>query len=170
MNQDAIIETEHLYLREMSIADFHSLYAVLADSDIMCHYPYSFDEERVRFWIRRNEERYSVYGFGLWAVCLKESGKLIGDCGLTMQNINGFIRPEIGYHLCRDMQHQGYATEAAKAVKDWTFRNTPFQKVYSYMHRDNTPSSAVAVRIGMELVETYEDKEEGIILVYGYYK
>ena len=42
-----IIETERLILREMSADDFNALYAVLADSDIMQHYPYNFDEMRV---------------------------------------------------------------------------------------------------------------------------
>ena len=78
------IETERLYLREMTAADYEALYAVLADSDIMQHYPYTFDEARVRGWIDRNIERYSVFVFGLWAVCLHENGEMIGDCGLTM--------------------------------------------------------------------------------------
>lgn len=75
------IETNRLVLREMTRNDFDSLYAVLADSDIMQHYPYSFDENRVNGWIERNIERYRIFGFGLWAVCLKETGEMIGDCG-----------------------------------------------------------------------------------------
>ena len=45
------LETERLYLREMTNDDYDALYAVLADSNIMQHYPYSFDESRVRSWI-----------------------------------------------------------------------------------------------------------------------
>ena len=63
-----IIETERLFLREMTEDDFHSLYKILADSNIMQHYPYIFDEGRVRNWIVRNIERYKTFGFGLWAV------------------------------------------------------------------------------------------------------
>ena len=40
-----ILETERLFLRKMTMEDFDSLYVVLADSDIMQHYPYSFDEK-----------------------------------------------------------------------------------------------------------------------------
>ena len=43
-----IIETERLFLREMDENDFDALYEVLADADIMQHYPYTFDENRVR--------------------------------------------------------------------------------------------------------------------------
>ena len=80
-----MIKTDRLLLREMDENDYDALYAVLADSDIMQHYPYTFDETRVRGWISRNIERYQIFGFGLWAVCLRENGEMIGDCGLTMQ-------------------------------------------------------------------------------------
>ena len=97
-----VIETERLLLRDITEKDYDALYKVLADSDIMQHYPYTFDEARVRGWINRNIERYRIFGFGLWAVCLKETGEMIGDCGLTMQLINGQIKPEIGYHIRKD--------------------------------------------------------------------
>ena len=63
-------ETERLRLREMTEQDYDALYKVLADSDIMQHYPYRFDEARVRGWIQKNLERYRIFGFGLWSVCL----------------------------------------------------------------------------------------------------
>ncbi|MDY3817293.1 MAG: GNAT family N-acetyltransferase, partial [Candidatus Limiplasma sp.] len=93
-----VLETERLILRQLTPQDFEALYPVLGDSDISRHYPYTFDEKRVRGWIDRNMQRYRVFGFGLWAVVLKRTGRLIGDCGLSMRTINGVIRPEIGYH------------------------------------------------------------------------
>lgn len=105
------IGTERLVLRELTENDFSALYKVLADSDIMCHYPYTFDENRVKNWINKSIERYSVFGFGLWAVVLKETNELIGDCGITVQNINGSIKPEVGYHIAKAHQRQGYAKE-----------------------------------------------------------
>lgn len=72
------LETERLVLREMTLKDFDALYAVLADSDIMQHYPYTFDKARVQNWINKNIERYRVFGFGLWAVCLKSTDEMIG--------------------------------------------------------------------------------------------
>lgn len=154
-----LIETERLFLREMNESDYDALYAVLADSDIMRHYPYTFDEKRVRGWINRNIERYRIFGFGLWAVCLKESGEMIGDCGLTMQQIDGKIKPEIGYHIRKDHQKKGYAKEAAKAVRDWTFEHTPFNVIYSYMKHDNVASYYTAVSYGCHQVHEFTDEE-----------
>ena len=161
-----IIETERLFLREMKENDFDALYEVLAVSDIMRHYPYTFDESRVRNWIQRNIERYRIFGFGLWAVCLKETGEMIGDCGLTMQLIDGEIKPEIGYHIRADKQRNGYAKEAAIAVRDWTFNNTPFQIVYSYMKYTNEPSVKTAISYGCKQVDEYKDDENEITKVF----
>ena len=91
------LETERLFLQEMTSDDFDALYAVLADSDIMQHYPYAFDEARVRNWINKNRERYRVFGFGLWAVHLRATGELLGDCGITMQQIHGSVCRRLGF-------------------------------------------------------------------------
>jgi RimJ/RimL family protein N-acetyltransferase len=164
--KDMIIETDRLILREMTEDDFDALYAVLADSDIMKHYPYTFDEDRVKEWIRRNIERYKIFGFGLWTVVLRETGDMNGDCGLTMQIINGQIRPEIGYHIRKDCQRRGYASEAAKAVRDWAFTNTPFNMIYSYMKYTNIPSYRTAMAYGCHLVDEFEDDVNEITKVY----
>ena len=157
-----LLETERLFLREMDRNDYDALYRVLADTEIMRHYPYTFDEARVRAWIERNMERYRVNGFGLWAVCLKGSGEMIGDCGLTLQTINGNELPEIGYHIRRDFQRRGYAKEAAKAVRDWAFRNTEYPALYSYCRYTNEPSVRTAESIGMHFAFEYPDEANGM--------
>ncbi len=156
-----ILETERLFLREMNMSDYDALYRVLADPVIMGHYPYAFDESRVRGWIERNMNRYRENGFGLWAVCLKETGEMIGDCGLTLQNINGKMLPEIGYHIRRDCQRRGYAGEAAKAVRDWAFRNTDYPALYSYCKYTNVPSIKTAEAVGMRFDCEYPDEANG---------
>ena len=83
------IETKRLILREYTTEDFDALYEILSDPETMQHYPAPFDEERTRGWISWNLQNYRAYGFGLWAVTLKETGEFIGDCGLTIQNIDG---------------------------------------------------------------------------------
>ena len=162
-----IIETERLFLREMDQNDYEALYAVLADSDIMEHYPYTFDEARVRSWITRNMDRYRKDGFGLWAVVLKETGEMIGDCGITMQNIHGQQLPEIGYHIRGDQRRKGYASEAAAACIRYAFENYGFPAVYSYMKYTNIPSQRTAMKNGMAFIEEYPDVDNGITCVYG---
>lgn len=149
-------------MRKMTTADYDALHAVLADKEIMSHYPYDFDEARVRDWIERNIKRYKEDGFGLWALCLKESGQMIGDCGLTLQNIEGQFLPEIGYHVRKDCQGKGFAKEAAKAVRDWAFANTDYPALYSYCKYTNVPSYKTAESIGMRFEKEYPDEANKI--------
>ena len=170
ISMKVIVETDRLFLREMNKDDFDALYQVLADSEIMKHYPYIFDEKKVREWIERNMNRYKENGFGLWAVCLKKSGEMIGDCGLTLQNIAGEMLPEIGYHIRRDRQHNGYAKEAAKAVMDWAFKNTDYPALYSYCKYTNEASIRTAEAIGMKSEREYPDELNGITHVSVIYR
>ncbi len=158
----AVLETDRLYLREMTPEDYDALYRVLGDPEIMQHYPYAFDEERVRGWIEQNMKRYRENGFGLWAVCLKDTGEMIGDCGLTLQLIHGEMLPEIGYHIRRDCQRMGYAREAAGAVRDWAFSHTDYPAIYSYCKYTNVPSIRTAEAIGMHFECEYPDQDNGI--------
>ena len=155
------IITDMLFLREMKPDDFQALFMVLGDPETMWHYPYTFDGQHVRDWIERNMNRYRKDGFGLWAVCLKDTGEMIGDCGLTLQNINGELLPEIGYHIRRDCQRKGYAKEAARAVRDWAFRNTEYPALYSYCKYTNVPSFRTAESIGMRFALEYPDEING---------
>jgi len=160
------IETKRLILREFAESDFPRLYEILSDGETMRHYPAPFDEVKVRRWIAVNQERYRTFGFGLWAVVLKETGEVIGDCGVTMQNIHGVIRPEIGYHIGRSWQRRGYASEAAACCRDFIFEHTPFNHVYSYMKHTNAASYGVAVKNGMRFIEAYDDPVNVMTRVY----
>lgn len=161
-----IIETERLLLREFMPEDFDALFEILSDAETMQHYPAPFDEEKTREWIKRNIENYARYGFGLWAVILKKTYQLIGDCGITIQNIDGELLPEIGYHIHKKHQRNGFAREAAKAVRDWAFLNTEYDEIYSYMKYTNAASYAAAAVAGMKKIKEYADSQNTISYAY----
>ena len=161
------METERLILREMIEEDFDALYTIFSDPETMQYYPQAFDADRTRSWIARNQQRYRTEGFGLWTVVLKETGDVIGDCGVTMQPIHGQMLPEIGYHIHKDHRLRGYASEAAKRCMDFVFNETDFPAVYSYMKYTNAPSYGVALKNGMRFIEAYEDPVNVRTRVYG---
>lgn len=144
-----ILETQRLILREITAADFDAWSAVLGDPEVMYAYEHGFSAQEVRQWIARQRERYDRDGFGLWAAVERETGALVGDCGLTMQDRPV---PEIGYHLRRDRWHRGYASEAAAACRDHAFHVLGFREVYSIIRDSNLPSQRVALRTGMCVV------------------
>lgn len=159
-----IIETERLRLRELNKDDFDNLKAILQDPFTMKYYPKPYDDSGVLKWLEWSFACYKKRGFGLWAVELKD-GTFIGDTGITLQNIDGKDVFEIGYHFNNEYWGNGYAIEAARACKDWFFKNTEYYEVYSYMNKKNIRSSNVAIKNGMSFIKEYEENGE-ILSVY----
>ncbi|HVO82376.1 MAG TPA: GNAT family N-acetyltransferase [Terriglobales bacterium] len=145
------IETPRLRLRDFIAEDADALARILSDPETMRYYPAPFDRQGVEDWIQRNLRRYSNDGFGLWAMILKESGELIGNCGLIKQTVDGIEEIEIGYHLRRDHWGRGLATEAARAVRDYGFATLGVDRLISLIRPQNIPSRRVAERNGMKL-------------------
>ena len=159
-----ILETNRLYLKEYSFDDFKDLYEILSDEETMKHYPKPYDEKGVNRWIEWSIDNYKKYGFGLWALFLKDTNEFIGDCGITIQNINNTLLPEVGYHINKKYWRQGFAKEAGKAVIKWAFDNTSFDSLYSYMTSSNIPSYKTAESIGMKYDSQYYDNNEHLFV------
>lgn len=161
-----IIETKRLILREMTIDDQNDICNIVADEETMKYYRKEFLSLYAKRWISWNLENYKTYGFGLWAIILKDTGELIGDCGITIQNIDEELLPEIGYHINRKFWRQGYGKEAATAVRDWAFNNTKYECLYSYMTSDNVSSYSTALSIGMKKIKEYPSDDDCMLSVY----
>jgi [ribosomal protein S5]-alanine N-acetyltransferase len=146
-----ILETSRLRLREFSRDDADALARVISDPETMRYYPAPFDRAGVEQWIERNMRRYAESGHGLWGVVSKSSGELIGDCGLTIQNVDGVGELEVGYHVRRDLWGQGLATEAARACRDYGFTRLSRERIISLIRPENMASRRVAEKNGMEV-------------------
>ncbi len=146
-----ILETARLRLQEFQSGDIDALAAILSDAETMRFYPAALDYAGVAEWIERNRRRYEKDGFGLWALILKSSGELIGDCGLIRQDVNGTEEVEIGYHVRRDLWKNGLATEAAQACRDYGFTGLPVDRLISLIRPENLPSRRVAEKNGMTI-------------------
>lgn len=72
----------------------------------------------------------------------------------------------VGYHIRADKQRKGYAKEAAIAVRDWTFHNTPFNMIYSYMKDTNESSAKTAMSYGCKQVDEFSDETNEITKVF----
>ncbi len=147
------LETQRLILREMTQADYPALAAILQDEQTMYAYEGAFSDEETQVWLDRQLERYRQLGYGLWAVVLKETGQMIGQCGLTLQRWKDREVLEVGYLLNRAYWHRGYATEAAIACRDYAFGALGAEAVCSIIRDTNTASQNVARRNGMHLAD-----------------
>ena len=137
-----ILETERLILRQMTQEDYPALCRMLQDPLCMYAYEHAFSDEEAQAWLDRQLKRYREDGFGLWAMVRKDTGEMIGQCGLTWQDAGGERVLEVGYLLQRAHWHHGYATEAAVACRDYAFNVLHAPEVYSIIRDTNAASQA----------------------------
>lgn len=157
-----ILETERLYLREMNQSDYESLCRILQDNETMYAYEGAFTDTEVQEWLDRQIARYKKYNFGLWAVILKDTDKMIGQCGLTMQPWKDTEVLEIGYLFEKAYWHNGYATESARACKKYAFEILKADEVCSIIRDTNIASQNVALRNGMKIADKWIKHYRGV--------
>jgi [ribosomal protein S5]-alanine N-acetyltransferase len=148
-----IIETGRLTLRPMIAEDVDPMLAIFTDPPVMAAFSLtSFSRPQMEEWVQRNLEHQEKYGYGLFSVILKSNGQLIGDCGLEQMEAEGHKFVELGYDFHSNYWHHGYATEAAIAVRDYSFNELNLTAISSIIRTGNEPSKRVAKRVGMSLL------------------
>lgn len=157
-----VLETPRLLLRKMRLSDIDALSAIIQDERVMYAYNGAFNDEETAMWLERQLQRYEMFGFGLWAAKLKETGEMIGQCGITMQPYKTGLVPEIGYLFAFRHWHKGYATEAAAACKEYGFHVLHFDALYSIIRDTNVASQNVALRNGMRPIDKVVKHYRGV--------
>jgi RimJ/RimL family protein N-acetyltransferase len=144
------LRTERLAFREMTDEDLDAMAGLLGDPRVMTYYPRPKTRAEAQRWIDWNKTTYREHGFGLW-ILETHDGQFVGDCGLTMQEVEGQHEIEVGYHVRIESQNQGFATEAANATKAFAAAHG-VSRLVAIIHPENAPSQRVAEKIGL----TYE--------------
>ena len=152
----ARLETQRLLLRPMLATDLEALYGIFTDPRVMASFGVEpFNREQMRRWLQRNLDHQRQFGYGLFSVILKEDRTLIGDCGLENMELDGQAVAELGYDFRSAYWNQGYATEAARAVRDYAFDVLHLPKLVSLIRVGNLASKRVAEKVGMHFVEEF---------------
>lgn len=144
--------TTRLRFREMTADDLDAMADLLGDPVVMAYYPAPQSRAGSVKWIASNRDRYEQHGHGLWIIETHD-GTFVGDCGITWQSVNDVPVLEIGYHVRRTMQRQGYATEAARACVDVVAREFAPTLLTAIIHPENAASRGVAENLGMTHID-----------------
>jgi RimJ/RimL family protein N-acetyltransferase len=145
-----VLETARLTLLEMEASDLDFVAEMLSDPAVMRFYPKKLSKAESLAWIERQRARYDADGHGLWLVRETLSGTPVGQVGLIKQHVVDTDLPEIGYLIHRPYWRQGFATEAATAVRDHAFGVLGYPHVVSLIRPENSPSIGVARKLGMK--------------------
>ncbi|MEV4567921.1 GNAT family N-acetyltransferase [Nonomuraea sp. NPDC049419] len=158
------VPTQRLTFREMTVDDLDDMAELLGDPEVMRYYPRPKTRDEALGWIEWNQRLYAEHGHGLWLITLQDTGEFVGNCGLTVQNVEGAIHVEIGYLVRADLQGNGYATEAAVACRDHARDALHLDRLIAIINPDNVPSQRVAEKLGLTLERsaTWNDRKVSI--------
>jgi RimJ/RimL family protein N-acetyltransferase len=170
MLQAPVLETERLRLRSWRKEDFRPYYAILQHPDVHRHFgpvPMSAEEA----WRRLTSAAggWQFNGFGTWAVERKDDGKLVGNAGVftgwrAMEPEFG-EEPEMGWIFAAESHGKGMASEACRAVLDWTEANLDPTPIWAIIAPANEPSLKLAEKLGFErFSETVYHNDPTVVL------
>lgn len=130
----------------------------------MAFWPEPFTIEQTRRWIERSKLSFETNGFGRFAVVLRESGKLIGDCGIMLSETDGVMENDLGYIIHSRYHRNGYGTEAAKVCLNYAFGKLRLTRLTANMEVNHTASVRVAEKIGMKKEKEFINKRNRNLL------
>ncbi|WP_249670696.1 GNAT family N-acetyltransferase [Cellulomonas wangleii] len=161
--------TPRLLLRPMTDDDLDDMAALLGDPVVMAHYPRPRTRDEAQAWIDRTRRSYRDHGFGLWVMVDRSTGEFLGDCGLTVQHVDGVDELEVGYHVRPDRQGEGLATEAALAARDFAREVLGATRLIAIIAPENVASQRVASKIGLgvEKRARYGDDQREVLIHAG---
>lgn len=164
-----VIETERLILRQFTENDLDALFRIFSDVEVnkfLPWFPLTTMEETRAFYVERFESNNFQNVAYNYAVCLKENNYPIGYINVSSNDSYDF-----GYGLCKEFWHQGFVTEAGKAViRQLKKAGVPY---ITATHDVNNPrSGGVMERLGMKYCYSYEEQwmPKNILVVFRMYQ
>ncbi len=163
-----MIETDRIFLRPFCIDDIEPFAKICRNPNVMRYIgdgkPVTLDiiAEKIPEWIALHEKQK----YGLMALVMKATNKLIGFCGLIHQMVDGDEYIELGYRLDEPYWGKGIATEAAVAVRDYVFNTLDIPMLISIIHHQNDASKRVAKKVGMEWMKRTSFKNVLVDIFY----
>ena len=160
------IETVRLVLRPLRLADLGPMHEVYADREVMRYGTGGAVSESIEDSERRLRnliEHQERHGFGIWAITQRDTGAVIGDCGL-FESVRREGEVELAYRVAKPHWGRGYATEAARAWLAYGFDALDLRRIYAATHAENVASRRVVEKIGMRPVGVVDHEGTELLL------
>ena len=141
------IETARLRLRHFTLEDLGDLFRLYSDPEVM-KYLSLRTSEQTQASLHKHITQWLEYNFGMWAVIYKQSGIMIGRCGLSFLENTRDV--ELGDLFDKDYWNKGLATEASVATLNYGFREVELSKIVAIANPENIASIRVIQKVGMQ--------------------
>ena len=145
------IQTTRLLVRRFQDGDLRAFLAYRNDPEVARYQSWDSISEANGQAMIQEQTRIEPGVPGLWfqfAIELKETSQLTGDCGLCVL-VQDARQSQLGITLARPHQGQGLATEAVNAVLDYAFINLDLHRVVATVDAENARSAALMERVGL---------------------
>jgi RimJ/RimL family protein N-acetyltransferase len=146
LSKAPILTAKRLVLRGPDRDDLPALTRFMTSAPSMKAQGETITAEQAWFGFLAGIGHWHWHGFGFFTVVLKQTGHPVGRVGLIKHSDWPDI--ELAWHLFDGAEGNGFATEAAMAVKKWAYEDLGLDRLYSYIDCGNTRSQAVARRLG----------------------
>lgn len=145
-----ILTTDRCEVRETTTEDADSFYDIYKEPSITRYMEDLYDDKAVEVAYIQDYIRnvYAFYGYGMWTVLEKSSGKVIGRAGISWRE--GFDIPELGFVIAVPYQHQGYAYEVCRAILEYGNTELGFSYVQALVMEGNESSKALCRKLGFK--------------------
>lgn len=143
--------TERLYLRKLTLDDVMDVYHYGAQPEVSvyCIWETHRSTEDAKSFIRSSIVKYENNDPSDWAICIKESGRVIGAIGYV-QHWPEHMRCEVGYAISKHFWKQGYTTEALEAFIKYNFQLAMMHRIEARCIEENVGSYRVMEKAGMQ--------------------
>ncbi|MEW6130982.1 MAG: GNAT family N-acetyltransferase [Acidobacteriota bacterium] len=157
-----VIETSRIWLQTWHPDDSSEFRYIATDPEVMRFIGNGqvWDDARIASWIAKQIVNYRTLGFSFWKLIEKSTNRLIGHSGIQYLANTGEI--EIGWWLARRCWGQGFATEAASGVLDYSFENLKINRLVAIAYPENIASINIMKKIGMKFVRQTTGAELGL--------
>lgn len=149
-----IFETKRCIIREFEPKDMDALWELYSDPEITEYiddlFPY---DEELEYENKYIEHIYRYFGYGMWLVFHKETGKLIGRAGIESKDYQEGSEIEMGYVIAKEYQKKGYATEVCQGIMEYAMKELDIKKINCLIDKNNYPSIALAKKLGFKYDE-----------------
>ena len=169
-----VIETARCYVREFSVSCIPEVFR-LYEGEHFTDYiePLLSVEEETEYRENYIKKIYGKYGYGMWDVFDKETGRLIGEAGLEHRTDSDREKfpydwmfdehcAELGYCIANDLWGQGYCTEVCKEILRYGTKKLGLKVFFARAQRENAASVRVLEKLGFINLEGIYYRREGL--------
>ena len=163
-----MIPTRRTILRPYTGTETQLLLPILSHPKTMSFWPEPLGLGEVEAWVERNARLFETSGLGRMMIEDRESGEILGDCGLVRAEIDGQMENDLGYIIHHPYWGIGLATECARACLEYGVSRFGLRRIVANMPHDHEASIRVAERLGMIRERSFANRRNRDILTHLY--